>query len=163
MIHGGNPPHNLASSTQHWGRAWLYVNKNNFNMFGLRVPCPSARANVAVFPARSRLFLTHNMARPPKDFFATDFRVSPRKICGKICRATLSGRAIFLSIEARFKVRGRFLPHIMAADTWRPHQGKKGQKGHATLCGRTFGALVLYLQRLWRDSRHIIWRESAMI
>src|SRR5215475_10364235 len=128
MIHGGNPPHNLASSTQHWGRAWLYVNKNNFDMFGLRVPCPSARANVAVFPARSRLFLTHNMARPPKDFFATDFRVSPRKICGKICRATLSGRSIFLSIEARFKVRGRFLPHIMAADTWRPHHGKKVKK-----------------------------------
>src|SRR6266446_503506 len=108
-------------------------------------------------------FLTHNMARPPKDFFATDFRVSPRKICGKICSATLSGRTIFLSIEARFKVRGLFLPHIMAADTWRPHQGKKGKKGHATLCGRTVGALVLCLQRLRRDSRHIIWRESAMI
>src|SRR2546426_7781142 len=73
-------------------------------------------------------FLTHNMARLPKDFFASDFWVSLRKICGKICGATLSGRTIFLSIEARFKVRGLFLPHIMAADTWRPHQGKKGKK-----------------------------------
>ena len=23
-------------------------------------------------------------------------------------------------------------PHIMAADPWRPHQGKKGKKGYAT-------------------------------
>jgi len=77
--------------------------------------------------------------------------------------ATLSGRTIFLSIEAKFSVRILFLPHIMAADPWRPHQGKKGKKSHATLCGRTFYALRLYLQRLRRYLRHIIWRESAMI
>ena len=51
----------------------------------------------------------------------------------------------------------------MAADPWRPHQGKKGKKGHATLSGRTVDALVLCLQRLRRDSRHIIWRKSATI
>jgi hypothetical protein len=62
-----------------------------------------------------------------------------------------------------FRVRGLFLPHIMAADTWRPDRGKKGKKGHATLCGRTVCTFVLCLQRLRRDSRHIIWRESAMI
>jgi hypothetical protein len=31
-----------------------------------------------VFPARMPL-LTQNMARPPKDILATDFRVSPKK------------------------------------------------------------------------------------
>ena len=96
-------------------------------------------------------------------FFATDFRVSPRKICGKCCGATLSGRTIFLSIDTRFRVRGLFLPHIMAGDTWQPHQGKKGKNDHATLCGRTVCTLGLCLQRLRGDSCHIIWRESAMI
>src|SRR6266705_2078752 len=114
------------------------------------------------FPRVHLPFLTHNMARPPKNLFVTDFRVSPRKICGKICGATLSDRTIFPSIEARFRIRSLFLPHIMAADTWWQHQGKKGKKGHATLCGRTVCTLVLCLQRLRRDSRHIIWRESAM-
>jgi hypothetical protein len=52
-----------------------------------------------------------------------------------------------------------FFCHI----SWRPHQGKKGKKGHATLCGRIVCVLVLCLQRLRRDSRHIIWRESATI
>jgi hypothetical protein len=84
-----------------------------------------------------------------------------RKICEKSGAAILSGRTLCFSIEARFRVRGRFLPHIMAADPWRPHQGQKGKKGHATLCGRTICTLVLCLQRLRRDSRHIIWRESA--
>src|SRR4029453_2043423 len=111
------------------------------------------------FPHEHMPFLTHNMARLPKNLFAADFRVSPRKICS----ATLSGRTIFLSIKAMFRVRGLFLPHIMAADSGRPHQGKKGKKGHATLCGRTVYTLVLCLQRLRGDLRHIIWRESAMI
>src|SRR5712691_4837105 len=31
------------------------------------------------FPRARLPFLTHNMARPPKDICATDFRVSPRK------------------------------------------------------------------------------------
>jgi hypothetical protein len=86
-----------------------------------------------------------------------------RKICEKIGGATLSGRTIFLSIEARFSVRGLFLPHIMAADTERLPQGKKGEKDHATLCGRTVYTLMRYLQRLRGDSRHIIWRKSARI
>src|SRR4029434_7962158 len=30
-------------------------------------------------------------------------------------------------------------------------------------CGRTFCAIVLYLQRLRRNLRHIIWRKSATI
>jgi hypothetical protein len=51
----------------------------------------------------------------------------------------------------------------MAAGTWQPYQGKKRKKGHATLCGRTICAFVLCLQWLRRNSRHIIWRESATI
>jgi hypothetical protein len=85
------------------------------------------------------------------------------KIGKKTDRAILSGRTIFLSIEAKFSVRTFFLPHIMAAERGQHLTGKKGKKVHATLCGRTVYILVLCLQGLRRDLRHIIWRESAMI
>ena len=39
----------------------------------------------------------------------------------------------------------------MAAERWRHHEGKKSEKGHATFCGRTVCAIVLYLQRLRRN------------
>jgi hypothetical protein len=65
----------------------------------------------------------HNMARPPADFRAAHLRGHR---LGKIPDATLSGRTLFLSIEARFRVRDLFLPHIMAAYTRRQHQDKKG-------------------------------------
>src|SRR5712691_1661623 len=42
-------------------------------------------------------------------------------------------------------------------------EGKNRQKGHATLCGRTVCPLVLYLQRLRENLRHIIRRKSARI
>src|SRR6266853_624180 len=67
-----------------------------------------------------------------------------RKIGEKTDGATLSGRTIFLSMEARFSVRTLFLPHNMAAARGQPLTGKKGKKGHATLCGRTFCVIVLY-------------------
>ena len=86
-----------------------------------------------------------------------------RKMREKTDGATLSGRTIFLSIEAKFSVRILFLPHILAAERWRHHEGKKAEKGHATLCGRTGCSIVLSLQRLRRNLRHIIWRKSAMI
>ena len=68
-----------------------------------------------------------------------------------------------LSIEARISIIGLFLPHIMAADPWWPPQAKRRKKGLARLCGSTLGALVLCLQRLRRNWRHIIWRQFATI
>src|SRR5712691_11607613 len=88
---------------------------------------------------------------------------APRKICEKIGCATLSGRTLCFSISATLGAISLFLPHNLAAERWQHHEGKKGKKGHATLCGRTFCVIVLCLQRLRRDSRPIIWRESAMI
>ena len=91
---------------------------------------------------------SHNRAKRGK-------KATPRYVAGPfapLCcvdsgfggiHAILSGRTIFLSIEARLRVRGLFLPHIMAVGTWQPYQGKKGKKGHATLCGRTICAFVL--------------------
>src|SRR6267143_1410606 len=105
-------------------------------------------------------FLTHNMARPPTDFCGACLRGHRR--C-KIPDATLSGRAIFLSVEASARPIGLFLPHIMAADRLRKTRVKSVKKGHATLCGSTVCALVLYLQRLQRYFRHITWRKSARI
>jgi len=66
------------------------------------------------------------------------------KIGEKTDRAILSGRIIFLSIEAKFSVRTFFLPHIMAAEKGQHLPGKKGKKGHAILCGRSFCVIVLY-------------------
>jgi hypothetical protein len=66
------------------------------------------------------------------------------KIGEKTDRAILSGRTIFLSIEAKFSVRTFFLPHIMAAERGQYLTGKKGKKGRATLCGRRFCVIVLY-------------------
>src|SRR5438105_385001 len=116
-----------------------------------------------VFPALTRHFCHIIWRDLPKTCLRQLCVSVRRKMREKTDGATLSGRTIFLSIEAKFSVRILFLPHIMAADPWRPHQGKKGKKSHATLCGRTFYALRLYLQRLRRYLRHIIWRESAMI
>src|SRR5215471_1620693 len=100
------------------------------------------------FPRAHLPFLPHNMARPPKNMFATALHVSPKKNVRKTESAILSGRTIFFSIEAKFSVRILFLPHILAAERWRHHEGKKAKKGHATLCGRTGWSIVLYLQRL---------------
>jgi hypothetical protein len=77
--------------------------------------------------------------------------------------ATLSGRTIFLSIGATLGAISLFLPHNVAVERGRQQEGKKGKKGHARLCGRIFLAIVLYLQRLRMNLRHIIWRKSAMI
>ena len=115
------------------------------------------------FPRARLPFLTHNMARPPKNMLATAFRVSRREIGEKMGGATLSGRTLCVSIGATWRAIRLFLPHNMAAERGQHLTGKKGKKGHATLCGRTFYALRLYLQRLRRSSRHIIWRESATI
>jgi hypothetical protein len=93
------------------------------------------------FPGTQRPFLTHNMARPPKDFLATGFRVNPEK---KICGATLSVRILCFSIGATLGAIGLFLPHNMAAERGQHHEGKRGEKGHATLCGRTFCVIALY-------------------
>jgi hypothetical protein len=49
------------------------------------------------FPGTWLPFLTHNMAKPPKDFLATSFRVNSEK---KSCGATLSVRGLFFSIGA---------------------------------------------------------------
>jgi len=103
-------------------------------------------------------FLTHNMARPPTDFCAACLPGYRR--C-KIPDATLSGSTIFLSVEASTRANGLFLPHIMAANRLRKHQGKKGKKGHARLCDSTVCAFVLCFPRLRKDLRHIIWLESA--
>jgi hypothetical protein len=70
---------------------------------------------------------------------------------------------VMSSIDATAVAICPFLPHIMAAERWRQHEGKKPEKGHTTLCGRTFCAIVSYLQGLWRNLRHIIWRKSATI
>jgi hypothetical protein len=56
-----------------------------------------------------------------------------------------------------------FFCHIIWRQRGQRLTGKKGQKGHATLCGRTFCAIVLYLQGLRRNLRHVIWRKSATI
>src|SRR2546427_11725020 len=88
---------------------------------------------------------------------------APRKIGKKIGGATLSGRTLYVSFSATLGAISLFMPHNMAAERGQHHEGKKGKKGHATLCGRTFCVIVLCLQRLRMDLRHIIWRESAMI
>jgi hypothetical protein len=100
------------------------------------------------------------MARPPKNFLATGFRVNCEK---KICGAILSVRTICFSIGTTLGAMGLFLPHNMATKRGQHQEGKKGKKGHAMLCGRTFCVIALYLQRFQRNLRHIIWRESATI
>jgi hypothetical protein len=109
------PERGMRSHFNSWGLSRVAARKNR------DATCPTV---VIALKCRCR----DNMARLPKDFLATDFRGSPRKICKKSCGATLSGRTIFLNIEARFRVRGLFLPHIMAAGTWQPYQDKKGKK-----------------------------------
>jgi len=88
---------------------------------------------------------------------------APTKICEKMGGATLSGRTICLSLGATLGAISLFLPHNMAVERGRQQEGKKGKKGHARLCGRTFWAIVLYLERFRRNLRHIIWQKSAMI
>src|SRR4029450_12060327 len=100
------------------------------------------------------------MARPPKNFLATGFRVNREE---KICGAILSVRILCFNIGATLGAMGLFLLHNMATKRGQHQEGKKGEKGHATLCGRAFCAIVLYLQRLQRNLRHIIWRKSATI
>jgi hypothetical protein len=72
------------------------------------------------------------------------FVSAPRKICEKMGGATLSGRTICFSISATLEAFSLFLPHNMAAEKERQQEDKKGKKGHATLCGRTFLVIVLY-------------------
>jgi hypothetical protein len=81
------------------------------------------------------------MARPPKNFLATGFRVNREK---KIYGAILSVRTFCFSIDATLGAMGLFLPHNMATKRGQHQEGKKGKKGHATLCGRTFYAIALY-------------------
>ena len=109
---------------------------------------------------RSVYHVIRGNVRPPADFCAARLRGYRRD---KIPDATLCGSTMCLSIEARVSIIGLFLPHIMAADPWWPPQAKRRKKGLARLCGSTFGALVLCLQRLRRNWRHIIWRQFAII
>jgi hypothetical protein len=81
------------------------------------------------------------MARPPKDFLATGFRVNREK---KSYGATLSVRGISFSKGATLSVLGLFLPHNMATERGQPQEDKKGKKCHATLCGRAFCVIALY-------------------
>ena len=81
----------------------------------------------------------------------------------KLCDATLYVRTIFFSIGATLRAIGLFLPHNMAIERGQHPEGKKRKKGLARLCGSTTGAIVLFLQRLRRNLRHIIWRPSAVI
>src|SRR5712691_9612133 len=77
------------------------------------------------FLGLSMPFLTHNMARPPADFCAAYLRGHR---LGKRPDATLSGSTIFLNVEARARAIDLFLPHIVAANKLRQHQGKKSEK-----------------------------------
>jgi hypothetical protein len=58
--------------------------------------------------------------------------------------ATLSGRTLCFSIGAALEAGSLFLPHNVAAEKERQQEDKKGKKGHARLCGRTFLVIVLY-------------------
>ena len=93
------------------------------------------------FPRMHLPFLPHNVARHHKNFLAIGFRVNGEK---KICGAILSVRTLSFSIGAILGAIGLFLPDNMAAERGQPHEGKKGKKGHATLCGRPFCGIVLY-------------------
>jgi hypothetical protein len=62
----------------------------------------------------------------------------------KSCDAILSVRTICFSIGATWGAIGLFLPHNLATTRGQHQEGKKGKKGHATLCGRTFCVIVLY-------------------
>src|SRR2546425_6045901 len=84
------------------------------------------------FPRACLPFLTHNMARPPKTCWSQIFVSAPRKICEKMGDATLSVRTLCFSIGATLGVIGLFLPHNIAAERGQHHEGKKGEKGHAT-------------------------------
>jgi hypothetical protein len=60
----------------------VYANARAFWVLGIwsMEKSPSKYAGKCHGFPRARLpFLTHNMARPPKDILATDFRVSPKK------------------------------------------------------------------------------------
>jgi hypothetical protein len=72
---------------------------------------------------------------------ATGLRVNHEKKSGG---AILSVRTLFVSIGATLRAISLFLPHNMAAERGQHLAGKKGKKGHATLCGRPFYAIVLY-------------------
>src|SRR5215475_12896361 len=51
-----------------------------------------------------------------RDSFATDVRDRPRKIGGKSYGAILSGSTMFLSIEAKFRVRGEW--RFLGSNRW---------------------------------------------
>src|SRR5712692_3459490 len=105
-------------------------------------------------------FLTHNMARPPTDFCAACFR---GHTLYKTRCAKLSGRLIFLSIEAREKVMTPQSATYLGGRLTAAHtRAKRVKKGHAILCDSAVCALVLCLLSLRRDLRQIIWQKSAM-
>ena len=118
-------------------------------------------ANVLVFPARTCHFCHIIWRDHPKTCWSQIFMSARRKICEKMGGATLSGRTLCFSIGTTLGARSLFLPHNVAAERGQPQGGKKGKKGHAMLCGRTFWVIVLYLQRFWRNLRHIMRRQFA--
>src|SRR6516165_1412931 len=98
--------------------------------------------NVLIFPAPADPFCHIIWRDHPKTCWSQIFVSAPTKICAKMDGATLSGRALCVSIGATLGVIGLFLPHNMAAERGQHHEGKKGKKGHARLCGRTFWSIV---------------------
>src|SRR6266516_7967693 len=95
-------------------------------------------ANVTVSPARTCHFCHIIWRDLPKTCLRQLYVSVRRKIGEKTDSATLSVRTLCFSIDASLGAIGLFLPHNMAAERGQPHEGKKGKKSHATLCGRTF-------------------------
>jgi hypothetical protein len=73
--------------------------------------------------------------------FGNRFLGQPRE---KICGAILSVRTLCFSIGSTLGAIGLFLPHNMATKRGQDQESKKGKKGRATLCGRTFCVIALY-------------------
>ena len=86
-------------------------------------------------------FLPHNMARPPKNMFATALRVSPQKNWRKTDSATFSVRTLCFSIDASLGAIGLFLPHNMTVERGQPHEGKKGKKATPRYVAEPFASL----------------------
>ena len=81
-IHGGSTPHNMAPNAWDFFGLCSAPNDHTFWVLGAWNRWKSPRHDVGKchgFPRARLPFLTHNMARPPKNMLATAFRVSPKR------------------------------------------------------------------------------------
>src|SRR6266581_6364319 len=89
--------------------------------------------------------------------------ILPLPVCPLAWQFPLGQKTVVGSIMLLLAVRGSVLRGVCLDPIFVTSELHHGLVQSYPLCGRTFCVIVLCLQRLRRDSRPIIWRESAMI